>query len=103
MADRGIEHVLGEILRLARTVAAGHDELLTKEQAAAKLGVSLARLEKWMQDGILPKGRVWFKPPGLPLRISWRALCEHYRTDSREHVRDDGQDDEDVPHWRNGA
>ncbi|MGH7788583.1 MAG: hypothetical protein ACRERC_17060 [Candidatus Binatia bacterium] len=104
MADRGIEQLLGEILRLARVVAAGHEELLTKEQAAAKLTVSVDRLEKWMQDGTLPKGTVWFKPAGLPVRISWTSLCEHYRTaSSRTAPPHQDIEDAEIPHWRNRA
>lgn len=103
MADRGIEYLLGEILRLVRILAGGHDELLTKEQVAVKLTISVDRLEKCMHDGTLPPGKVWFKPPGLPARISWTALCEHYRTVSRRDGRDDAADDEPIPHWRNGA
>lgn len=100
MADHGIEHLLGAILRLVRALAAGHDELLTKEQVAVKLTISVDRLDKYMHDGILPQGKVWFKPPGLPARISWTALCEHYRTVSGGGDHDEAGDDEPIPHWR---
>lgn len=110
MSDHGVEYLLGEILRVARGLAAGHDELLTKEQAAARLTVSLDRLDKWMRDGTLPKGKVWFQPPGLPVRISWAALCEHYRTatvptphGTAVHTPGEDADDERVPHWRDTA
>lgn len=110
VSDQDVEYLLGEILHAVRGLAAGQDELLTKEQAAARLTVSLDRLDKWMRDGTLPKGIVWFQPPGLPVRISWAALCEHYRSATgpnshrtAAHGRGEDADEERVPHWRDSA
>lgn len=97
-----MEQLLGEILRQLRANAAQQEELLTKEQVAARLSISIDGLVRRMRDGTLPKGKVWFQPPGLPMRFSWQALCEHYRTAHDDADREPNNCEEDIPQWRRG-
>jgi excisionase family DNA binding protein len=42
---------------------------LTTEQAAARLGIAVKTLERWVYQGIIPKPRRWGKRPG-------RRICK---------------------------
>jgi hypothetical protein len=100
MLDVAVQDALQEILGLLRDIAAGNDELLTEEQVAVRLSLTVPRLQRRMKDGSLPKGVVWFERPGLGRYFSWRAVCS-FITSAREAGGMAFLDDEPIPQMPN--
>jgi hypothetical protein len=105
MLDVAVQDALQEILELLRGIAAGNDEMLTEEQVAVRLSLTVPRLQRRMKDGSLPKGIVWFERPGLGRYFSWRALCSYItsrrETSPREAAIIDSMSDEPIPQMSN--
>jgi hypothetical protein len=94
------EEILSEIHAQLSSIAAGNEEMLTPEQTAVRLSMTLDQVERRMKKGTLPKGKVWFDRPGIGRYFSWPAVCRFIKDTNNSQ---DDQPTDPAPHWRRKA
>jgi hypothetical protein len=62
-----------------RDVAPEQHDIVTPEQVAGRLSITMTKLTRAMNGNILPRGVVWFETP-LGRFVSWRRLVEWITT-----------------------
>ncbi len=86
-------------------IVASSEEVLTIEQTAVRLRLSVDQVKRKMKRGDLPRGVVWFERPGLPPYFAWSRVCEFLfgspHPNTLEGVSPPGdEEDELLPSWR---
>lgn len=93
---------IGALRGAIRDLVAEQQDILTPEQAAERLSISVTKVTRAMNRNVLPRGVVWFETP-LGRYLSWRRLMEWITTSGASimSVHDEAHDEDDV--WRKPA